>query len=82
MAKGITGDNVTIEVLETRNHYDETILRSVYDGTFDRTNLPDELLLTDYIKVRDGQIVSLLSSTTSRLPTSSSWPHTHRRITK
>jgi hypothetical protein len=60
VAKEITGDNVTMEVREARQHYDETILRSVYDGTFDRTNLPDELILTDYVRVWDGKIVSLL----------------------
>jgi hypothetical protein len=60
VAKEITGDNVTMEVREARQHHDETIVRSVYDGTFDRTNLPGELILTDYIRVRDGKIASLL----------------------
>jgi hypothetical protein len=60
VAKEITGDHVTMEVREARQHHDETIVRSVYDGTFDRTNLPGELILTDYIRVRDGKIASLL----------------------
>lgn len=60
MAKEITGDNVTMEVREAIQHHDETIMRSIYDGTFDRTNLPDELILTDYVRVRDGKVVSLL----------------------
>jgi hypothetical protein len=29
-------------------------------GTFDKTNLPDELILTNYFTVRDGKIVSLI----------------------
>jgi hypothetical protein len=60
VAKEITGDNVTMEVQESCQHHDETIMRSVYDGTFDRTNLPDEVILTDYLRARDGKIVSLL----------------------
>jgi ketosteroid isomerase-like protein len=60
IAKEITGDSVTMEVREVLQHYDETIVRSLYDGTFDRTNLPDELILTDYIRVRNGKIVSLV----------------------
>jgi hypothetical protein len=35
-------------------------LRGAYDGTFDRTNLPDDLVLTNYFSVRDGKIVSLV----------------------
>ena len=30
-----------------------------YDGTYDKTNLPDELVLSNYFSVRDGKIVSL-----------------------
>jgi hypothetical protein len=37
------------------------MLRAVaYDATFDRTNLPDDILMTNYFSVRDGQIVSLM----------------------
>src|SRR5580658_3941317 len=60
VTKEITGDNITMEVREVLQHHDETIVRSLYDGTFDRTNLPDELILTDYIRARDGKIVSLV----------------------
>jgi hypothetical protein len=41
-------------------HYGVTIVRGRYDGTFDKTNLPDELILTNYFTVRDGKIVSLI----------------------
>jgi hypothetical protein len=50
---------VTIEVREVLDHYGDTVVRGAYDGTFDRTNLPDEIVLTNYFSVRDGQIVSL-----------------------
>jgi hypothetical protein len=41
------------------DHYGDTVVRGAYDGTFDRTNLPDEIVLTNYFSVRDGKIVSL-----------------------
>jgi hypothetical protein len=36
------------------------IVRGVYDGTLDKSNLPAELVLTSYFSVRDGKIVSLI----------------------
>jgi hypothetical protein len=56
----IVGDQVTMEVREVVEHYDETIVSSRYDGDFDKTNLPDEVILTDYFHVLDGRIVSLI----------------------
>lgn len=60
VAKEIVGDHVTIEVRETLDHHGDTIVRGAYDGTFDRTNLPDDLVLSNYFSVRDGKIVSLI----------------------
>ena len=60
VAKEIVGDNVTVEVTEVIDHYGETIVRGRYDGEYDKTNLPDELILTSYFNVRDGKIVSLI----------------------
>jgi hypothetical protein len=60
VAKEMVGDSVTIEVREVLDHHGDTIVRGAYDGTFDRTNLPDELVLTNYFSVRDGKIVSLV----------------------
>jgi hypothetical protein len=37
----------------------QTIVRGRYDGEYDKTNLPDELILTNYFTARDGKIVSL-----------------------
>src|SRR5215475_10989643 len=54
--KEIIGDSVTMEVREVREHYGQVIVSSSYDGTFDRTNLPAELILTDYFQVLDGKI--------------------------
>jgi hypothetical protein len=49
--KEMAGDHVTMEVRE--------VVRSRYDGTYDKTGLPAELVMSDYFNVRDGKIVSL-----------------------
>jgi SnoaL-like domain len=60
VAREMTGDQVTIDVTEVIDHHGDTIVRGRYDGTFDKTNLPEELILTNYFTVRDGKIVSLI----------------------
>ena len=57
--KEMVGDHVTMEPLEVVDHYGDTIVRSRYDGTYDKTSLPAELVMSDYFSVRDGKIVSL-----------------------
>lgn len=58
--KEIVGDRVTMEVREVLDHYGDTVVRARFDGDFDKTNLFDELIMTSYICVRDGTIVSLI----------------------
>ena len=60
VAKEMVGDKVTIDVREVLDHHGDTIVRGAYDGEFDKTNLPDELILSNYFSVRDGKIVSLV----------------------
>jgi hypothetical protein len=60
VAREMTGDQVTIDVTEVIDHHGDTIVRGRYDGTFDKTNLPEELILTNYFTVRDGKIVRLI----------------------
>ena len=60
VAREMTGDQVTIDVTEVIEHHGDVIVRGRYDGTFDKTNLPEELILTNYFTVRDGMIVSLI----------------------
>ena len=55
----MVGDKVTLEVREVVDHYGDTIVRAAYDGEYDKTNLPDELVMSNYFSVRDGKIVSL-----------------------
>ena len=42
VAREMTGDQVTIDVTEVIDHHGDTIVRGRYDGTFDKTNLPEE----------------------------------------
>jgi hypothetical protein len=58
--KEIVGDTVSIEVREVLDHHGETIVRGAYDGTFDKANLPDEIILTNYFSIRNGKIASLV----------------------
>ena len=60
VAREMTGDQVTIDVTEVIEHHGDTIVRGRYDGTFDKTNLPEELILTNYFTVRGGKIASLI----------------------
>ena len=59
-AREMVGDQVTIKVAEVLDHHGDTIVRGIYDGTFDRSGLPDKLVLTSYFSVRDNRIVSLV----------------------
>jgi hypothetical protein len=60
LAKEMIGDHVTIDVREVLDHHGDTVVRGAYDGTFDKTNLPEEIVLSNYYSVRDGKIVSLV----------------------
>jgi hypothetical protein len=58
--KEIIGDKVTVDVKEVKEHYGEFIIDAVVDGNFDKSNLPDVIVLTHYFTVRDDKIVSLI----------------------
>jgi hypothetical protein len=59
MAKEFVGDHVTMEVREVIDHYGDILVRARYDGTYDKSNLPDEFVMTSYFGIREGRIVSL-----------------------
>jgi hypothetical protein len=59
IAKEFVGDHVTMDVREVIDHYGDIIVRAKYDGTYDKTNLPDELIMTSYFGIREGKIISL-----------------------
>jgi ketosteroid isomerase-like protein len=57
--KEMVTDHVTMEVREVVDHYGDTIVRARYDGTYDKSNLPDEFVMSSYFSIRDNKIVSL-----------------------
>jgi hypothetical protein len=59
VAKEFAGDHVTIELVEVVDNAGMWCLRCRYDGDYDKTGLPDPLIMTNYIRVRDGKIVTL-----------------------
>jgi hypothetical protein len=60
IAKELVGDQVTMEIREVLHHHGSTIVRARYDGLFDKTKLPPELILSNYFTVHDGRITSLI----------------------
>jgi hypothetical protein len=58
--KEIVGDKVTMEIREVVERQDSTIVRARYDGLYDKTQLPAELILTNYFTLRDGRISTLI----------------------
>jgi ketosteroid isomerase-like protein len=54
------GDKVTVEVIDVVHHYGDVIVSGQLEGDFDRTGLPDPVVLTYYFSVRDDRIVKLI----------------------
>jgi hypothetical protein len=59
VTREMTGDKVTFDVQEVIDHHGDVIVRAAYDGQYDKTNLPNPLIMSNYFSVRDGRIVSL-----------------------
>ena len=59
MAKEFVGDMVRMDVREVLHHYGDVIVRARYDGSYDKSNLPEELVLTSYFGIRGDKITSL-----------------------
>ena len=58
----IVGDKVTVDVADAIEHDGLTIVQGVYDGEYDKTGLPDPLILTHYMTVAEdtGKIANLI----------------------
>jgi len=58
----IVGDKVTIEVADVIQHDGLTIVQGRYDGEYDKTGVPDPLILTHYMTVAEdtGKIGNLI----------------------
>ncbi|NEA38575.1 nuclear transport factor 2 family protein [Streptomyces sp. SID11233] len=55
----MVAEHVTVEPVKVLDHYGDVIVRGRYDGDFDRSGLPDELIMSNYFSLREGKIVSL-----------------------
>ena len=58
----IVGDKVTVEVADAVEHDGLTIVQGSYDGEYDKTGLPEPLILTHYLTVAEdtGKITNLI----------------------
>ena len=59
-AREIFGAQVTMEVMRAIDHYGNFIVNAKLDGTYDKTGLPDPLILTFYFTVREDKITMLI----------------------
>lgn len=55
----IMGAQVTLEVLDVVDRDGETVLTTKVDGNFDRTGLPDPLIISHHITVDGDKIAGL-----------------------
>lgn len=53
--------NVTLDVMDVTNRDGQTVLTVKPDGAFDRTGLPDPLLLSNHFTLKGGKIATFAS---------------------
>ena len=58
--KEIFGDKVTLDPQVAYEQYGSIIVRCKVDGTFDKSKLPDPVVLTYYFNIQDGLITQLV----------------------
>jgi ketosteroid isomerase-like protein len=59
ISKEMVGDHVTLEPIEVADNDGLYAVRCTFDGDYDKTNLPNPLIMTNYFRVRDDKIVTL-----------------------
>jgi hypothetical protein len=59
-AKEIFGDHVTLDPQVAYEHHGDFIVRCRVDGAFDKSKLPDPVILTYYFSLRDNLITQLV----------------------
>jgi hypothetical protein len=64
----ITGAKVTMDVVEVIEHHGDIIVRAEIDGQFDKTGLPDPLVLTSYFRIDNGKISQLIITNNKPAP--------------
>ena len=57
--KEMVGDHVTLEPVEVIEHAGTILVRARYDGDYDKTGLPADLIMTNYFTLWNGKIASL-----------------------
>ncbi len=57
--KEMIGDHVTLEPVEVVDNAGMYAVRCKFDGDYDKTNLPDPLVMTNYFRVENSKIVTL-----------------------
>jgi hypothetical protein len=55
----IFGAQVTLDVINVAEHAGETVVTTKVDGNFDRTGLPDPVIINHHIKAENGKIAAL-----------------------
>jgi ketosteroid isomerase-like protein len=60
LEREIAGVKVTMDVTAVREHYGTTIAEVRVDGEYDKTGLPDPLILTYYFSVAGDRITQLI----------------------
>ncbi len=58
--KEIFAPRVTLDIAAAFEHFGTIIVRFRVDGEFDKSNLPDPLILTYYFAVQDDRITQLI----------------------
>jgi hypothetical protein len=58
--KELFGDHVTMDLQHAYEHHGNIILRAKIEGHFDKSNLPNPVILTYYFSVRDNLITQLI----------------------
>jgi ketosteroid isomerase-like protein len=58
--KEIFGDNVTLDVEVAYEHYGDIVVRCRVDGDFDKSKLPDPVILTYYFRIVNEKITHLI----------------------
>ncbi len=60
LAREVVGDRVTMDVTSVRVLHGEVVVDAEMDGDYDKTGLPDPLVLTHYFGVEGDRIVRLV----------------------
>jgi hypothetical protein len=59
-AKELVGDKVTMAVTDVRTHYGMIAIAAKVDGEYDKTNVPDPLILSFYFTLAGDKIATLV----------------------